>query len=84
MCLLALIGMAFLTGRSRVVRPAIYVAVVLCVADWIFVQDLGFFGGVGTDPNSMVPMVLVLVSAYLATVRLPAPVEVSVEAGGRG
>jgi cytochrome oxidase Cu insertion factor (SCO1/SenC/PrrC family) len=81
-CLLALIGMAFLTGRSRVVRPAIYLAVVLCVADWIFVQDLGFFGGVGTDPNSMVPMVLVLVSAYLATVRLPAPVEVSVEAGG--
>jgi cytochrome oxidase Cu insertion factor (SCO1/SenC/PrrC family) len=82
--LLALIGAALLTGRSRVVRPAIYVAVVLCLADWIFVQDLGVFGGVGTDPNSMVPMVLVLVSAYLATVRLPAPVKVSVDAGGAG
>jgi cytochrome oxidase Cu insertion factor (SCO1/SenC/PrrC family) len=83
-CLLALIGMALLTGRSRVVRPAIFVAVVLCLADWIFVQDLGFFGGVGTDPNSMVPMMFVFVSAYLAIVRVPAPVEVSVEAGGAG
>ena len=31
-------------------------AVVLCLADWVLVQDLGFLGGVGTDPNSMVPM----------------------------
>jgi cytochrome oxidase Cu insertion factor (SCO1/SenC/PrrC family) len=74
-CLLALTGMALLTGRSRLVRPAVYVAVVLCLADWVFVQDFGFFGGVGTDPNSMVPMALVLVAAYLAVVRVPVPIE---------
>jgi cytochrome oxidase Cu insertion factor (SCO1/SenC/PrrC family) len=45
---------------------AICGAVVLGVADWLLVQDLGFFGGVGTDPNSMVPLLLLLVSAYLA------------------
>jgi cytochrome oxidase Cu insertion factor (SCO1/SenC/PrrC family) len=77
--LLALIGMALSTGRSRVVRPAVYVAIAFCVADWVFVQDLGFFGGVGTDPNSMVPTVLVLVSAYLAMVRVPAPADVPTE-----
>ena len=44
----------------------------MCLADWVLVQDLGFFGGVGTDPNSMVPMVIVFVSGYLALVRVPA------------
>ncbi len=78
--LLAVVGLALSTGRSRVVRPAVYVAVVLCIADWVFVQDLGFFGGVGTDPNSMVPTVLVLLSAYLAMVRVPAPVDVAIKA----
>jgi cytochrome oxidase Cu insertion factor (SCO1/SenC/PrrC family) len=78
--LLALIGVAFSTGRSPVVRPAVYAAVALCVADWVFVQDLGFFGGVGTDPNSMVPTVLVLVSAYLAMVRVPASAAAPLEA----
>jgi cytochrome oxidase Cu insertion factor (SCO1/SenC/PrrC family) len=70
------IGVAFVTARPRAVRPALYVAVALCVADWILVQDLGVFGGVGTDPNSMLPMVLVLLSGYLAIVRVPAPVAV--------
>ena len=53
-------------------RPALYVAVALCVADWVLVQDLGVLGGVGTDPNSMVPMALVFVSGYLAVTRVPA------------
>ena len=53
---LALIGAAFLTGVPRVVRWAVLAAVVLCLADWILVEDLGFVGGVGTDPNSMIPM----------------------------
>ncbi len=43
----------------------------LCLADWVLVQDFGFFGGVGTDPNSMVPMALVFIAGYLAVTRLP-------------
>jgi cytochrome oxidase Cu insertion factor (SCO1/SenC/PrrC family) len=75
---LAGIGTALLTARPRVVRWGLLAAVVLCLADWTLVQDLGFLGGVGTDPNSMVPMVLVLVAGYLAithpaTVPEPAP-----------
>jgi len=70
--LLASIGIAFCSASARVVRPALYVAVALCVADWVLVQDVGFLGGVGTDPNSMVPMALVFVSGYLAFARVPA------------
>ncbi len=43
-----------------------------CVADWVLVQDLGFLGGVGTDPNSMVPTILFLAGGYLALTRAPA------------
>ena len=32
----------------------------------MLVQDFGFFGGLGTDPNSMIPMVLVVVAGYRA------------------
>ena len=43
-----------------------------CLADWVLVQDLGFFGGLGTDPNSMIPLVLLVVAGYLALTPAPA------------
>jgi cytochrome oxidase Cu insertion factor (SCO1/SenC/PrrC family) len=49
--------------------------VVLCLADWVLVEDLGFLGGLGTDPNSMLPMALLFVAGYVAMVRVPVPVE---------
>jgi cytochrome oxidase Cu insertion factor (SCO1/SenC/PrrC family) len=71
---LAAIGIAYCSADRRLIWPATCAAVALCAADWIFVQDFGFFGGVGTDPNSMVPMALVLASGYLAAVKVPATV----------
>jgi cytochrome oxidase Cu insertion factor (SCO1/SenC/PrrC family) len=69
---LAAIGATFLTGRPRIVRYGVAAGVVLCLADWVLVEDFGFLGGVGTDPNSMIPMALVFVAGYLAISRLPA------------
>jgi cytochrome oxidase Cu insertion factor (SCO1/SenC/PrrC family) len=66
---LAAIGAAFLTARPRVVRVALFAVVVLCLADWVLIEDFGFLGGVGTDPNSMVPMALVCIAGYLALTR---------------
>jgi cytochrome oxidase Cu insertion factor (SCO1/SenC/PrrC family) len=63
---LALIGTAFLTSRRRLVRPAVAAFTVLCLADWVLIEDFGFFGGLGTDPNSMIPFALLAVSGYLA------------------
>jgi cytochrome oxidase Cu insertion factor (SCO1/SenC/PrrC family) len=69
---LAAIGLAFLTGQRRLVRPAIIAFTVLCLADWVLIEDWGFFGGLGTDPNSMVPFALLAISGYLALTPGPA------------
>ncbi len=69
--LLATIGALMLTGRRGAARVGVAAAIVLCLADWVLVEDFGFFGGVGTDPNSMIPMALFFTSGYLAMVRLP-------------
>ncbi len=63
---------ASVSGRHRATRAAVGAALVLSLADWVLVQDFGVFGGVGTDPNSMIPTLLVLCASYLALVR-PVP-----------
>ena len=63
---LAAMGTTFLTGRARLVRYAVWFGIVFCLADWVLVQDFGFLGGLGTDPNSMIPLVLLFSAGYLA------------------
>jgi len=69
---LAVTGAAFLSGRPRLIRPVLIGFTVLCLADWVLIEDLGFLGGLGTDPNSMIPMVLLAAAGYLAVARAPA------------
>ncbi len=75
---LALVGTgllaALLTARPLLIRPVVIAMTVLCLADWVLIEDVGVFGGLGTDPNSMIPMVLVGVAGYLALTLAPAPV----------
>ena len=54
-------------GPRRRLSPGSFV----CLADWVLIEDFGFFGGVGTDPNSMIPMALVFTAGYLAMTRVP-------------
>lgn len=68
---LGLAGLTFLSGRPRVLRVAVPAAIVFCLADWVLVQDLGMPGGLGTDPNSMVPWSLLLAAGYLAVTKAP-------------
>ncbi len=70
---LAALGGIFLTGQPRLVRYAVWFGVVFCLADWVLVEDLGFLGGLGTDPNSMIPLILLFSAGYLALT--PAPQE---------
>ncbi len=74
---LAGIGASFLTAQARWARVGVVAGIVLCAATWVLVQDLGFFGGLGTDPNSMVPIALLFVAGYLALTRAPAVAPVS-------
>jgi cytochrome oxidase Cu insertion factor (SCO1/SenC/PrrC family) len=64
--LLGGIGGIFLTGRPRLIGPAVGVFTAVCLADWVLVEDFGFFGGLGTDPNSMIPFALLAIAGYLA------------------
>ncbi len=61
--------------RLLLVQAATRVLVALCLAVWVLIQDLGFFGGLGTDPNSMVPMALLGVAAGLALTSALRPTE---------
>jgi cytochrome oxidase Cu insertion factor (SCO1/SenC/PrrC family) len=69
----ALIGAALLTARPRLAGPAAVALTVLGVADWTLIEDGGVFGGLGTDPNSMIPMALIVVAGYLALTPAPRP-----------
>ncbi len=77
---LAAIGALLITARPRLVLPAAIASTVLCLADWVFVQDLGFMGGVGTDPNSMPPMIALIWAGYVALTRVPAPIPAPAQA----
>jgi cytochrome oxidase Cu insertion factor (SCO1/SenC/PrrC family) len=83
---LAVTGAAFLTSRPRLIRPVLGGFIVVCLADWVLVEDFGFFGGLGTDPNSMIPFALFAVAGYLALTAdiVPAaePAAATVPAGG--
>ncbi len=63
---LAVTGAVFLTGRPRLIRAVLIGFTVLCLADWVLIEDFGFLGGLGTDPNSMIPMALIAIAGYLA------------------
>jgi cytochrome oxidase Cu insertion factor (SCO1/SenC/PrrC family) len=69
--LLAGPAIALLTRRRSLARPAVIAIAIFSLADWVLVQDLGFFGGLGTDPNSAIPMILLVVAGYLALVHAP-------------
>jgi cytochrome oxidase Cu insertion factor (SCO1/SenC/PrrC family) len=69
---LATIGVGLLSRQPRLIRITLILMITACLADWVLVEDLGFFGGLGTDPNSMIPLALLAIGGYLALTRVPA------------
>ncbi|HET9691237.1 MAG TPA: SCO family protein [Acidimicrobiales bacterium] len=61
-------------------RVGMVAALAFCAADWVLVQDLGVLGGLGTDPNSMVPAAALVAVAWLALTRAPAGLPAGVTA----
>jgi len=81
---LSVTGLALLSGRRRLLYPTVVVLIVLGLADWVLIEDFGVFGGTGTDPNSMLPLLLLLVAGYVAIVKTPVAVGVPAEAAADG
>src|ERR1700722_2035543 len=73
---LAAAGAAFCVSAARsdvrLARIAVIGAAVFCLADWVLVEDLGFLGGQGADPNSMIPLILLFTAGYLGMTWQPA------------
>ena len=67
-------------GDARLARIGVVAGVVFCLADWLLIEDLGFLGGLGTDPNSMIPLILLFVAGYLALTPTPQPATASAPA----
>jgi cytochrome oxidase Cu insertion factor (SCO1/SenC/PrrC family) len=66
---LAAIGAGLLSRQPRLTRLTLILMIAACLADWVLVEDLGFLGGLGTDPNSMIPLALLATGGYLALSR---------------
>jgi len=74
---LALIGagllIAAIRADARLALITVGAGAVFCLADWVLIEDLGFFGGLGTDPNSMIPLILLFTAGYLGLAPVPVP-----------
>jgi cytochrome oxidase Cu insertion factor (SCO1/SenC/PrrC family) len=67
------LGAAAVRADARLARIVVIAGTAFCLADWLLIEDLGFFGGLGTDPNSMIPFILLFAAGYLAVAPDPAP-----------
>ncbi len=76
--MLAAAGGGLLTGRADIIQPVVGAMIGFCLADWVLVQDFGVFGGLGTDPNSMLPQAVILAAGLLAAAARPGLVPASV------
>ena len=63
---IALAAGRVIAARRRVTGPAVAAFAVLCLLAWVLTEDLGFLGGLGADPGSMIPMALLAAGGYLA------------------
>jgi cytochrome oxidase Cu insertion factor (SCO1/SenC/PrrC family) len=62
-----------LRGDARLARVGVLAGAVFCLADWVLIEDLGFLGGTGTDPNNMIPLILLFTAGWLALTPAPQP-----------
>lgn len=81
--MLAAAGAGLLTGHRDIIRPVAGAMIGFCLADWVLVQDFGVFGGLGTDPNSMLPQAAILAAGLLAAAARPIPVPLPATASAR-
>jgi cytochrome oxidase Cu insertion factor (SCO1/SenC/PrrC family) len=76
----AVFCMSALRADARLARIGVIAGAVFCLADWVLIEDLGFLGGLGTDPNSMIPLILLFTTGWLALTPAAQPAAVAAPA----
>jgi len=66
------VGISFVVRRGLSVTVPIFL--VFSFLMWWIVQDFGILGGVGTDPNTAIPEMVLVIAAFVA-LRQPEPVQ---------
>ncbi|MGC8481873.1 MAG: peroxiredoxin family protein, partial [Acidimicrobiales bacterium] len=66
--LLAGAAITLLAGKPT--RGLLVWNIALAAVSWIGFQDFGFFGGIGTDPNSAIPVLFLVLALYVWSKRL--------------
>ncbi len=72
---LLMVGLLMFVNQGPLVKVGILLGITLCSVTWVLVQDLGFLGGTGTDPNSMVPQIIFLAALGLTGARWISPTQ---------
>ncbi len=80
----AILAAAALRASPRLALVGVLAGAVVCLAAWVLIQDLGFLGGLGTDPNSMIPLILIFTAGYLALTPAPQPAAAVAPASAAG
>lgn len=81
-----LVGLLLVTGVGLMLSSArvlLVAAVLICLATWWLAQDFGVLGGYGTDPNTALPLALLLVAGWPRSAADSTAVPVAGRAGGR-
>lgn len=73
------VGLSFVMRKGLSVTVPIFL--IFSFLTWWIVQDFGILGGVGTDPNSAIPEMVLVIAAFVA-LRQPEPVTQMAEAKG--
>jgi hypothetical protein len=60
-------GILLFSAREQRLRQARLLGCVTAVIAWVFVENLGLFGGLSTDPNTMVPLFGLLVALTMSS-----------------
>ncbi len=83
--LVAVVGLAgcalgLMWGSTRSIGLAARAYLILSVVTWLVIQDLGIFGGLATDVNSMLPSALFPLAIWFGLLSIPSDVAADVPA----
>jgi cytochrome oxidase Cu insertion factor (SCO1/SenC/PrrC family) len=78
-----LAGAAITLLAAKPTRGLLVWNIALAAVSWIGIQDFGFFGGVGTDPNAALPVLFLVIGFYVWAKRLDPQVALSPRAERR-
>ena len=71
--LLCVVGALIARSTEKTRTRALVVTIAVCTVIWVGFQDMGLFGGLSTDPNSMPTLIALALAWWVARIELTKP-----------